>query len=146
MTEWQYVNPGEFDRAFSDDADIVEFVSEAEETDYEKHDSFLIELIKQVCSSVLDDSADVHTHHLEDWWPNRTRYLYVSSEFCTQQLLAKLHGLLTDEFAAYRIQVLVNEDLTLDSGREIGALVIYADRIVVEHDVATRCGLDGRTT
>lgn len=124
MTEWQYVEPGEFDRAFSDDADIVEFASDAEESDYEKHDAFLIELIKRACISVLDNLAESHTDHTEDWWPNRTRYLYVSAEFCTPRLIDKLQDLLPDEFARCRIQIVANEDLTLDSGREIGALVI----------------------
>lgn len=143
VVQVERVSKEQFDAAFDQDACIAELTSPEEETAYERQDSFLIHLIKRACREVLGVLADRHVHHLEDWWPNHTRYVYVSRAYATWQLIEKLRSLLTDDFGAWRIQVVVSENLTADVGEdiEVGSLVIYCDRIVMESAVASQCFL-----
>ena len=136
--KWLTVTAEESDRAFGEDALIAEFENDAEESAYEKLDSFLIALIKRKCEEVLGDNAATHTHHVEDWWPNHTRYVYVSIAHCSRELILALHSLLSEEFENYRIQLLADSDLSAEESTQIGAMVIYADRILVESDVAVQ--------
>jgi len=130
-----------FNIAFDQDAYIAEFTSSGEEAAYERQDSFLIYLIKRACREMLGVEADRHVHHLEDWWPNHTRYVYFSRAYVTWPLVEKLRSLLTDDFELWRIQVVVSEDLTAAVGEdiEVGSLVIYCDRIVMDLAVASGC-------
>ena len=141
IPQWQSVTANVADQVFNDDALIAEFATDSDEASYEKHDSFLIVLIKRACKDVLGPIADVHTYHIEDWWPNHTRYISVSADHCTRQLIMALHSLLTGEFLSYRIQVIVDADLSVDGSPEIGALTIYADRIIVEDRLNETLGL-----
>ena len=141
MTHWQLVSPEEFDAAFSEDALVAEFADEAAEHAYVDRDTRLIKAIKGTCSLVAGTDADEHVHHLEDWWPNHTRYVYVSAKLCSNVLISALRALLVGEFTKYRIPVIANHDLTDDKDQEVGALVIYTDRAVVETRVANCCAL-----
>ena len=138
MVNWLLVSEEESDRAFEDDALIANFESESEEIAYEKLDAFLIMAIKRACTDVLGQDAEDHVYHLEDWWPNHTRYLSVSADYCSCDLIVKLHSLLTEEFSLYRIQLVVDSNLTVEGSPEIGAMTIYSDRIVVEKSVSDR--------
>ena len=141
MLNWRSVPADVADQSFSDDALIANFDTDSQESAYEKHDSLLIVLIKRVCREILGDESDVHSYHIEDWWPNHTRYISVSADYCTRGLIVALNSLLTDEFSNYRIQVIVDSDLSVDGSPELGALTIYADRIIVEDPVNERLKL-----
>ena len=136
MENWYVVSEAKSDQLFSDDAMIAEFATEGDESAYEKRDSFLIVLIKRACEEALGSVADIHVYHIEDWWPNHTRYVSVSAEYCTREFILMLQSLLTEEFSNYRIQLIVDSNLAVDESPELGALTIYADRVIVEDRVA----------
>jgi hypothetical protein len=139
--KWCRVSPQDFDASFEMKALIAEFGDDSDEAAYEGKDAFLIELIKYKCKSELGEALEEHTYHLYDWWPNHTRYIGVSADYCTPTLILALQGLLADEFSDYRIQVIVHEDLRGNGEDETGALCVYSDSVIVEHKVAERCSL-----
>ena len=142
MTQWHQLSPSDCDKAFDQGAIIADFNHELEEEAYEKRDSRLIELLKHKCQELLGASADSHTYHLEDWWPNHTRYISLSAQVCTPAMILGLQSLLTGEFANYRIQLVVEQDLTNSDSSQLGALVVYPDRILVEHQLVAQCNLN----
>lgn len=134
------VTPEKFDDLFNEDAQIAEFSSPAEEEAYERRDAFLIHLIKKLVAEQFGSDADRTPHIVEDWWPNHTRYLEMVPRQCSKPFLQSLHELLTDEFANYRVQICVYENMFKGS-TYIGSMVIYADRIVIESALSDRLDL-----
>jgi hypothetical protein len=133
------VSPKKFDELLKEEAKIAEFSSPAEETAYEKRDAFLIYLIQQLVAEHFA-AADKKPHILEDWWPDHTRFLDMALVQYTEPFVIALHGLLTDEFADYRIQICVYDD-PLESKTYIGSLALYADRLVIEKALDKRVRL-----
>ena len=133
---WVEVTPAEFDTSMKWDATTAEFSTDRTEEIYVDNDSELIEIIKRTCREVLGDVADEHTYHLYDWWPNHTRYVTLSKDVCSLQLIVKLRSCLTGTFKDYRIQILVVDDLPNDDHEAIGSLAINSNRVVIENAAA----------
>jgi hypothetical protein len=98
----------------------------------------IVRAVAKHLGKTIEEAEQVVGH---DWWVDRTRCLWLEASQCTAQLLADLHSLLSDEYTEWRITVGVSEDEP--SSEDIGQLVIYPDRIVVEKDVFNRLG-EGR--
>lgn len=125
------VSPDVFDDLFYKDALIAEFASESDEHAYERRDSFLIYLINQVVQQTFNPEDLDSLFVGDNWWPNHTRYIEAALDQCSPQFLTALRALLTNDFAAYRIQICVYVSLS-DPGEYIGSMALYADRLVIE--------------
>lgn len=125
----------EFDELFNADACIAFFSSPKDEEAYAIRDEFLIHLIRNLIVGHFGSDSDAGPHQNEDWWPNHTRYLEMVPSQCTLAFLSALHELLTVEFADYRIQICVYEDV-MEGTTNIGSMVLYTARVVAEQKLA----------
>jgi len=130
----RWVEPQKFDDLFASEADIVDLDDEDSESAYESLDSQLIEHINQALAAIYpQDSAGKaeRPYQLEDWWPNHTRYLDVCRRHLIPELLPTLHGLLSEPFHHYRIQLVVYED-SQDGESYIGSIALYRNHMIAE--------------
>jgi hypothetical protein len=127
----QIVSPEQFDKRFNDEANIADFASDQDESDYVERDSFLVYLIKREVQKHFGSDAADSVHILEDWWPNHTRYLDMTPLQCTPAFLIDVHTLLVGDFSDYRVQICVYGDI-LAGASIVGAMVMYTNRIVIE--------------
>jgi hypothetical protein len=134
-------SPERYDAQLNDDVKIAVFTSPADESAYEARDSFLIHLIARLVAEHFGPDAQSLPHQNEDWWPNHTHYLEMTPGQCTLPFLEGLQRLLADEFADYRILIRVYDDF-FDGTSEVGSMVLYADRVVIETRLNARLKLD----
>ncbi|HUE74751.1 MAG TPA: hypothetical protein VMP01_28035 [Pirellulaceae bacterium] len=125
----------QFDRIFHDTGVIAEFANEEQEKKYMDVDSALIEAIKNTCQELVTDNEEV-VHHIEDWWPNHTRYVECSVSAFDVRLIRSLHALLIGKYDCWRIQIVVYE-----GGTQIGSIVIGSQWSLVDRALFERAQL-----
>ncbi len=133
----QVVSPERFDELFREQANIAEFPKENDELEYERRDSFLIHLIRREVTAHFGPDSGNSPFVGEDWWPDHTRHMEISSQHCTPSFLTALHALLTDDYRDYRIQLCVYVD-PMEGNSYIGSMALSADHVLIEqklHDL-----------
>jgi hypothetical protein len=121
----------EFNRIFNDTAEIVEFANDAEEQAYVASDEQLIQLIKDAVDRELGLVNCAHVHHIEDWWPNHTRYVECNLAVFDETLRSALQSLLHGEYEPWRIQIVVYRDMMLGA-TQVGSMVLNAGWTLVD--------------
>jgi hypothetical protein len=116
----------QFNRVFKETANIATFESERDEQEYERRDAVLIEAIKAACADVLGPKLSDSVHHLEDWWPNHTRYIDCNQSVFSAPLVQSLRSLLNGDYRSYRIQIVVYRDM-MEGETMLGSLVLYRE-------------------
>ena len=131
--------------AVRDKSYVVKFASTADKAAYEKKDARLNRRIKQTFRQHLgsDDNEDVFIS--DDWWPNRCRYVTVSTRVLSHALIERLRGLLSGEFADWRIRVFADSTMP-PKGKTVGGLLLYSDKVLVERAVLKAVDLAGQTS
>jgi hypothetical protein len=144
QTTSKWSPPERFDELFREQALIAHFPTEDAETEYERHDSLLIDLIRREVTTHFGIDSDETLSVGDDWWPDHTRHMEVTPEHCTPAFLTALRALLTDDYRDYRIQLCVYADL-MDGKSYIGSMALSADRVLIEqklHDLLYSKGKD----
>jgi hypothetical protein len=119
-----------FEREADRRAVEVRFVSPEDERAYEACDWSLHSRIQAVFvdTGVTGTPASV-VHVIEDWWPNKTKYLEVARHALNAQKLAALQATLAGEHGEWCINIQVYEDLS-DATTWLGTVNLYADEII----------------
>ncbi|APZ91960.1 hypothetical protein [Fuerstiella marisgermanici] len=131
LSNAQVVSPEQFDELFRRRALIAEFTSDDDEAAYVKKDEFLIHLIRREAERVFD-SVDEHAPFIgDDWWPDHTRHLELTTKHCTPEFLTAIRRLLTDDYKDYRVQCCVYDDY-MNEDTYIGSMVFSAKDLLVE--------------
>ncbi len=127
------LSPTEFDKHFQSETIIAGFASQEEKDAYSKRDAFLIYLIRRLVQKLFCKREDEEQQLFvgDDWWPNHTRYIETTPDYCTEKFIAGLRNLLDDRYEKYRIQICVHGDL-LDGKSYIGSMALYVDRVLIE--------------
>jgi hypothetical protein len=99
---------------------------------YQGRDSFLIHLIRREVVQHFGPESDKWAFVGDDWWPDHTRHLEVTSEYCTQTFLSALRALMADDCRDYRIQLCVYADI-MDGKSYIGSMALSADHVLIEN-------------
>lgn len=129
--KYQSIKRGQvFNDYFIESANIIDFQNDEEEDAYETRDSEFIEVIKNACSKTINIDQIEYVEHLEDWWPNHTRYVYLGSKYLNKQFLESLQNLIKSPYENYRIQVVIGEEKV--EGEELGSLIIEKKKIIYE--------------
>lgn len=129
----------EFDRIFRDTAVIAEFADEPDEEEYVSADSALIEEIKRTSFRLLPKHEEL-VHHIEDWWPNHTRYVECSWSAFDLRMIRGLQALLSGRFEGWRIQIVVYENM-YEGSSQIGSIVIASDWSLIDRALFDRAQL-----
>ena len=124
----------EFDRRFQEDSVIAESATTNEQATYERLDAKLAALIKKACDKRLHEDSQKYVRQVDGQAGAHTRRIQVAVAGLSRYFTHDLHRLLTDDLESWRIRVDVHRNLDEDA-EEIGSLVIYSDRIIVEQAV-----------
>jgi hypothetical protein len=118
----------------------VQFDSKAAEQAYQEADWRLhLQICEVMGMTAGADRPDGLVHMIEDWWPNRARYMEVDvTAFGLAQMKA-LRALLHGEFEDWAILVSIyrgfTSDVANDTPEYIGGVAIYATRTIVQREV-----------
>ncbi len=130
-TKYKIVSPPDFDSLFSKEARIADLKTQKAEEDYERRDSRLIQILKNIAAT------NTTTENLEgiwigdDWWADHTRHIEINYSYCSSGFISALQDTLTGEFSNYRIQMCVYRDIS-EGESYIGSLLLYSDRRLIE--------------
>ncbi len=134
----------DFDRIFKETVLIAEFATDSDEKLYEQRDSSLIELIWEVCNRVIDPNERGGIHIIEDWWPDHTRHLDCNLSALSERLENKLQSLLRGTYQSWRIQIVVYRDMMVGA-TQVGSLVLYSDRALIDRGLYDKLNFVGRS-
>jgi hypothetical protein len=113
----------------------VKFDSPMAQAAYCENDLAFANAIEDV---VLSSTEAMHRDHAvytnSDWWPNRNRAVTVSTQVFSLTLVQALAGLLTAQYADWRINVTVVDQLP-DPAAEVGSMFITPECIVIEQSL-----------
>jgi len=74
-------------------------------------------------------------HSIEDWWPNRTRFLEVDASLVSTDLVTSLQSLLVGQYGSWIVNINVYEGLSSGAAVHIGPLNVYASKCVCTKEV-----------
>jgi hypothetical protein len=114
----------------------VELASEAAEQAYEEADWRLhLQMCEVMGMTAGADRSDGLVHMIEDWFPNRERYMEIDAAAFGPVQVKALRALLQGEFEDWAIHVSVYHRLTSDRPEYMGGVAIYATRTVVQRAI-----------
>ena len=126
----------EFDRTLNEHAVEVDLASKDEETAYEQLDSRIANELQSLMADSFGESNDGVLYHQNfDWWPTKTRFLYLDSLCITWDLIHRIQSLLTGAAEDWRINVHISTPLDGDDAQEIGAINIYRDWLLIQKTI-----------
>lgn len=129
-------NERDFDLAVTENGVVVDVDSEIDKKAYERLDSKLAELIQGLMMSELGQNNEGFLFHQNwDWWPTRTRFLYLDPLVIQWKLIDKLRLLLVGEHSDWRVNVHVIGDMSSGNSKEIGGLNIYRDWLLLQRSI-----------
>lgn len=130
-TRYKIVSTQEFDDVFSKEVKIASLKTKQAEEDYEKRDSRLIQLLKDIVANQIMSENPEEIWIGQDWWPDHTRHIEINYNKCSLFLISALQDTLKDEFSNYRIQMCVYHNIS-EGDSYIGSLVLYSNRRLIE--------------
>jgi hypothetical protein len=123
----------DFDRRLMQHAVTVDLRSSDEENAYVQIDSGLISKMHETLAELFGREMNgVLYDQNEDWWPTKTRFLYLDGSALTIKLVNRLQALLDGPAADWRINIHVYCPLNSNPAVDGGALNIYRDWILCD--------------
>lgn len=126
----------EFERTLHEHAVEVSLPDEEAQTAYERLDDGLANQLQSLFVEMYGEDNDGILYHQNwDWWPTRTRFIWLDAVCVTWQLLDHLQSLLTGDVEDWRINIHVHSPLDADDSKEIGGLNVYRNWILAQRAV-----------
>jgi hypothetical protein len=124
-----------FSDQFRKSTEIAKFANEAEKEAYAEKDARLRKLIIKVGERLFNpEFVEEHLFVIWDWWPNHTRYIEASVSGFTQNYFDELQLLLRDEYADWRIEVMVCGNIN-EGSTVIGSILIRSQQLLIDRAI-----------
>lgn len=128
-------SPEEFDRISSTLCSRVVLVDDREQSDYERLDGKLAELVGKTLTSLMPQTGDEEWfHQILDWWPTKTRFVEIGRTVVNRALLGELQCLLVGVYSDWTVNLQVYESMGSDA-KHLGSINIYSDKILLLYNL-----------
>lgn len=121
-----------FDKLFEESTRAVVLDGEAAEVEYVRKHDRLRKAVSLAARRLFDDAfVQANVFLSDNWWPNQTCYVEASLDSISQDFFHALRATLGDDFAGWRIQLVIHSDL--DDGKTmIGSIAVWREELLID--------------